>query len=58
MKLTGEWIVFEKDINYENYYLSLGEHRDRKDDILLRKKVTRYKIIDILISMNIDIASK
>jgi len=58
MKLTGEWIVFEKDINYEKYYLSLGEHRDRKDDILLRKKVTRYKIIDIMIFMNIDIASK
>jgi len=58
MELTGEWIVFEKDIKDKKYYLSLGEHRDRKDDVLLRKKVTRYKIIDILISMDIYTAPK
>ena len=52
MDLTGEWIVFEKDDKGRNYYLSLGEHRDRKFDIILRNRITRYKIIDLLIAMN------
>lgn len=51
-ELTGQWIVFEKETEERNYYLALAEHRPRKYDIFLRIKISRYKIIDLLISMN------
>lgn len=44
--MTGQWIVFEKQVDGTNYYLALGSHGNKATDQALRDKVEHHREID------------
>jgi hypothetical protein len=43
-RMTGDWIVYEPQVNGSNYYLTLGRHEE--SDEVLRARVEAYRGVD------------